>query len=469
MNFDIEFEEAIIAQALRDPEYLKKASRLCDSHHFGSPERAWVWEGVRETWLRYREVPTARLMLARSKHDFPDAEKREPYLKTVQKLFKLKPKAPGSALEELEKFVRFVNAQLALEKGAEALEKGRLDDAYTAMNTAVRTTIGTRKYTLINWSEEFEDRQARRKWERDHPDAVVSIPTGWPTIDKRLSGGSRPGELIGIMGTTGRGKSIALNNITMSAIRRGHEALYIGFEMPARQIAARQDSRWLQLEYNKLKEYDMTPSELRAIKNRYDKAAKHFASKLKIASFPVRSATIMDVYGLLDDIATEYVDEKGNPWRPKVILLDSADHLKAIDTVRESFRLQQSEVYWSSAALAEDSGCVVYTSVHAGKEWAAQIAQAEGASESYDKSRILDTLISINDPNYKQSRRKAKVETDDDDDDDDEQSFEVKEQTGERPVELHMAKSRDGESHFTVKAVADYRRMTIRELEHAVA
>ena len=461
MIFDAEFEEAILGQALRDVDYVKQALRLCDGHHFGSKERSWVWGVIADTWHKFGEIPTGKVFVSRAREDFKDETKREPNLKLVSKLVRTRPSAPKSALEELEKFVRYVNAQLALETGAAALEKGDIDACYKALGAAAKASVGRRKYTLVHWSEEFEDRQAARKYEREHPEEITAIKTGWPTIDG-ITGGARLGELCLVMGTTGRGKSIALNNIAHRAAGAGDNVLIVPFEMPARQVASRQDARWLGIDYKKLKEYDLLPAELRSIKARYDKAKKHFEGRIKIASFPVRSATIYDVKSLLDDLKAEH------DWRPKVIMMDSADHLRAVDSAKEAFRLQQSEVYWAAKALAEDDGYVVWSSVHASAQWAGMTATAEASAESYDKARIADLIISINDPEYKErmGKKTSKVVVEDDEDEDDDDSddeFEIP-ATRERTLELFLSKYRDGEANRVIPVRADFHKMTIEEI-----
>lgn len=461
-TFDAEFEHDILCAAVRDQDFVKRALRLCESHHFGSRERAWVWSAIADSFNKFGEVPTGKVFISKAKADFKDPSKREPYLKLVSKLMRTRPTAPKSALDELGKFVRFVNAQLALEKGAESLERGDIDECYKALGLVARQHVGERKYSLVNWMEEFNERQAARKYEHDHPDEITAIETGWPTIDG-ITGGVRIGELVLIMGTTGRGKSVALNNVAYRAAQTGHNVLIVGFEMPARQIATRQDSRWLGVDYKQLKEWSLLPAELRAITARYKKGRKQFKDRVKIASFPVRSATIMDVRGLLDDLKVE------QDWVPKVVILDSADHLRAIDSVKESFRLQQSEVYWAAKALAEDEGYAVFSSVHASAQWAGVTATAEASAESYDKARIADMIISINDPEYKErtgGKKSVKVEVDDDDDEDGDDDFEAP-LTRERRMELFLSKYRDGESNRVVPVRADFHKMLIEEIRKA--
>lgn len=458
MKFDLEFEDAILSQALRDESYLKRAARICEAHHFGTKEHAWLWGVIHSVWNEYRERTSGKLIATRAEADFPDKGKRKPYLVLAHRLLKSKPLGPLAALDELSRFVRMVNAQIALEQGAEALEKGDVDACERALIVGSRSAVKERKYTHIQWIEGFEERQAARKYEREHPGEFTVIPTGIPRLDKALSGGARLGELGLMMGTTGRGKSIGLNNLVQTAISRGFPTAYFGMEMPARQIAMRQDARWLEMRYDQFKAYEFKPSELRAIKARHARAAKQFANQFHILSMPVRSASILDIRAALDDLRAEF------DFIPKLILVDSGDHLRCTDKGMDSFRLQQAAVYWDLKGLAEEDGYVVWSSVQAGKEWAARIAMAEAASESYDKARIADLVVSINDPNERGRRRKT-VEIEKGEWDDEEEPEEVEGVTvpGIRRMEAWLAKYRDGLSKLRIPLDCDFSRMLVKE------
>lgn len=458
-TFDRDFEDAILAASLKSDEFVKRALRICDAHHFGTREQAWIWKAISDTWSKYKERPTPSLIAHKAREDFPDVDKRRPYLKLARKLFKLKPKSPRSALEQLETFVRYVNAQLALEAGAEALERGDVEAAETAMAKASRSKVKERSYTHIRWFEEFDERQAQREYEATHPDEFRIIPMGLPTFDKALGGGARVPEVGLILGTTGRGKSIWLNNIAQATVAREFNACYIGMEMPARQIASRQDSRWLQTSYDKFKQFDFKPAELRTIERTRARWKKKLQNKMHILSFPVRSATIDTIRAALDDLRADW------DFKPDVILMDSADHLLAIDR-RQDYRLQQAEVYWELKRLAEEDGYVIWSSTHAGKEYATAVATAEAAAESYDKSRIADSIISINDPFAKRKSRKT-VEIDMDDIEAGGEVEEIREpetaEPGIRRLEGFLAKYRDGKSMVKVKLDCDFDKMLIKE------
>ncbi len=450
MKIDISFEEEVLARSMRDVNYLKRASRVLDEHHFGTKQHSWVWKVTRSTWDKYRELPSAKLLLLTAKHDFAEDEKRQPYLELASRLLKLKPETSASALDELSRFVRTVNAQIALEKSAGFLEKGKLDDLYAAMRHVSSRDFKPREYTQIRWIEEFSKRQDERKHRREHPELYTCIPTGLRRLDK-IIGGLQIGEVGLVIGTTGRGKSIMLNNLAYSAIRAGHPTAIFGFEMPARQIAQRMDARWLQIAYQKFKEYNFTPSEFRYIEMRLKKMRKKFRDQLQIFSMPVRSADVNTIRNALEDAKHE------NGFVPKLVLLDSADHLNPLENMKD-MRLNQASVYWEVKGLAEEDGYAIWSSTQAGKEYASRTATAEATSESYDKARIADLILSLNEP--KRETRATKIVEEDESGDD---VAEDKPVTAGRYMELFLAKYRDGASKITIPLDAQLEKMMVSE------
>ena len=339
MKFDLAFEEQVLARSLRDVAYLKRAARICDVHHFGTKHHAWIWKQMREVWDAYREPCTPRMLVARAKREFGDPEDRAPYIQLAAKLVKKKPRSAAASLDEMSRFVRFVNAQLALEKSAKALEDEKLDTVYETMRTVSQRDLKPREYTRVRWIEEFEERQAERKRRKEHPEDYTSIATGFKRLD-RVIGGVQLGELALVLGTTGRGKSVFLNNIAYHAMKTGYKVAYFGFEMPARQIAMRQDARWLKIAYKKFKEYEFAPSELRDIDRRLKRMRTKWQGRFEIFSMPVRSADINAVRAALDDAYSE------DRFRAHLLIFDSADHLLPVGK-SESFRLDQANVYWA--------------------------------------------------------------------------------------------------------------------------
>jgi replicative DNA helicase len=452
MKFDIDFEETILSKCLRNQVYLKKAAPLLEVHHFGSPQHSWVWKSIKHIWDTYREMPNGRLIVMRAQHDFTKPEELKAHLELIRKIAHIKPQAATATLAELEQFVRAVNAQRVLEEAAKELEKEHIEKAWEILNAASRQDIKPRNYHMIHWIEEFEERQRERKFNAEHPDAVARVPTGFKHLDNILGGGIEMGEMGLVMGTTGKGKSIMLCNLAYWGAACGYPTIYFTMEMSARQVAQRMDSRWAQYEYNKFKKFDFMPSELRRLDTRRKYAMRRFSDKLVIVETPVRKTTVVDLERIIDDLNEDV------KFVPKMLVIDSGDHMSSVRRY-ESYRLEQADVYWNLSGMAQQ-GYAVWSSVQAGKEFAKQVAHAEAASESYDKSRIADLVISINTPEKK--TRSTRVTTDDGEGDAEEEHIYA---LDGKYMELFISKYRDGEDKITIPVDAQFAKMYIKELE----
>lgn len=457
LKFNISFEEDILAQVLSDADYLKKATRVLDAHHFSSPQHAWVWKIANDIWKHWRELAQSELMKAKARVDYSDDDERDAQIQLLRKLYRRKPKAPRSTLEALEKFVRAVNAQIALETAAKELERGNVDAVYEGLKELSSSAARLQEYTHSPWIERFELRQRDRLFRRLHPEQFTRVPTGFKRLDALIEG-LEVGELGLVVALTSVGKSIMLANLCYHAVRTQHPSVYFTLEMPERQISQRFDSRWLGIPYKKFKMFDFSRDELESIERRLERIKPKFNNMLHVVQLPMRKANMDTIRDALEDLRTEH------NFTPKAIFIDSADHLRGVGRF-ENYRLEQSEVYWDCAALALE-GYGVWSSTQARKDTKKQIVDAEDTSESYDKARIADVILSLNIP--KQETRSTKVISDGDDDAEQEAIDTNPRRVKGKYLKLFLAKYRDGESKVTIPLDAEFDRILIRELEDEI-
>lgn len=454
MKFDLDFELDVLAHAARDSDFLKQASTILKHHHFSTKENGWLWEQLYKFWSTYHErITTAHIVSLVD--EVKDEDARELTIETVKRIMRRKPTAPKSSLEELGKYVKFVGLQTAMEEAAKHLEKEETDKAYKAMSKIMSINAKPSHHTTIKWIEEFGERQRLRQHRREHPEEYRYIPTGFYKLDK-ITGGLQPGELGIIMATTGVGKSIGLTNICYSGIKAGNNVAYFNLEMGAAQVAARMDARWLGMSYRMMKHYGFTPEELRKITKKLEVAHKMFHNRLQIVSMPVRSATTETLTNVISDMS-----EAG--FIPDMVIVDSADHLKSV-TKYDQLRIEQAEIYWTLKGMAEDQKKAVWSSTQAGREWKERKATAEAASEAYDKARIADLIISLNEPK-KATRSTRTSDGDSEAEDAETEVVEKKMAEGSKKLELYVAKYRDGESAITIPIEAELDRMFIHDME----
>jgi archaellum biogenesis ATPase FlaH len=449
MDFSIEFEHEILSKATKSVTFLQKAVRICDAHHLSTPQLEWIWKQIKDVWLSYKEICNSTALLARAERDFPDATKRFPYELAIKKIDELNPKSPLVALDELKIYVRESNLQSALEETIRVLEKNKIDDGYNVIKSLIKKDVDKKTFTNVKWIEEFEKRQEERRLRREHPELYPSITTGIPTLDNILTG-IQIGQLGLILGTTGRGKSILLANFAYHALISGVCVVYISLEMPARQISMRMDSLWLDIEYDKLKKYNFTAEELEIINIRLEEAKKLWKDKFRIISLPVKSSNMDDVKDALEDIFLE------DGFKPTLLLFDSLDHMKAVGR-SEGYRLDQTNIYWSAKNLAEDDGYAIWTTTQAGKEYVDKLATAESAAEAYDKGRIADIMISLNEPSVQITNETYAGDSDDDFDD-------IGHNLNGVLLDLYIAKYRDGKSKVKIQIDAEFEKIKMTEV-----
>lgn len=447
MTFDLAFEEELLAQCLHDTEFLKAAFRLLEAHHFSTPQLSWVWVQISECWKSFAERTTVKLFVSRAERDFSDIDDQRTVLEIVLKLFRLKPISPRASLAELQRFVRFVNLQVAMENAVKDLHDGKVDDAFASLRRATLQDLRPRAYKVARWIEEFDDRQRERKHRKEHPEEYTSIPTGLRRLDGAISG-MRAGELGLVVGTTGRGKSIFLGHLGYHAILSSYGVVHFSLEMPVHQVAARYDSRFTSLAHKKFKAFDFTMEELRLIDARLGKMRKALSGRLQIVSMPLRRCDIHAIRNAIEEVRSE--------MPVHMIIVDSGDHMQS-STKWDSKRLEQAEVYWDLKTLAEEESLVIWSSTQAGREWESRTAGAEAVSESYDKARIADVILTLNAPKDERSRSKGGSS------DDVEDESAVSESKSR--MEVFLAKYRDGESKVRIPLDPDFTTMMIRESE----
>jgi hypothetical protein len=100
----------------------------------------------------------------------------------------------------------------------------------------------------------------------------------------------------------------------------------------------------------------------------------------------------------------------------------------------DQFRLEQADVYWEIKGLAEYLNVPVLTATQVAKEYLRKKAFVEGLSEAYDKGRILNVVLTLNQLDIQS-----------------------------KDILLLVAKNRDGEKGQEIPLVSNFARMRLEE------
>jgi replicative DNA helicase len=233
---DSEAERAVLAAMLLDQDALRSVERLVSPQDFYDPSHAMIFEAMRA--LDARGVPIDLVTLCTELRH----RERLQTVGGVQYIGELTDALATTAhvtshAQIVADFGRTRRALVEIESCASRLRQGESLDA-------VR---GHLERTLAR-----EQRRAKGPSIHEGLSAMFDawlrpsehVETGLWQLDAILSGGLRAGDMIGIAGSAGGGKSVVVGQIALDMAKSGAVVVYASVEMPQAELLA----RWLALE-----------------------------------------------------------------------------------------------------------------------------------------------------------------------------------------------------------------------------
>ena len=137
-------------------------------------------------------------------------------------------------MDEFERFSRHKALERAILQSADMLEKGEYGPVETLIKQAVQISLNKDMGT-----DYWLDPRARLMKLKDNNG---QISTGWPSVDKKLYGGFKRGELDIWCAGSGGGKSLFLANLGVNFALAGLNVIYFTFELSEELVGMRIDS-----------------------------------------------------------------------------------------------------------------------------------------------------------------------------------------------------------------------------------
>ena len=137
-------------------------------------------------------------------------------------------------LNEFETFSRHKGLERAILKSADMLEKGEYNPVEKLIKDAIQISLSRDMGT-----DYWDDPRARLLRMKDNNG---QISTGWPSIDRKLYGGFKRGELNIFAAGSGGGKSLFLANLGVNFSLAGLNVIYFTFELSEELVGMRIDS-----------------------------------------------------------------------------------------------------------------------------------------------------------------------------------------------------------------------------------
>lgn len=313
MELSVNFEKLYFAFALNRPEYINKI----EPFFFKATEIQFVFSVIKDEYKQFPTdgIPKTKRIVELVKLADKNKTIKGEILKSLLTV-NLDEYSPDGKDETkhtwLEKrvqaWITFNSVQSGLAESIDYIRKIDNLDHDNVMEIAgkIRSIIGTS--SLVSFGNEslgsnFEDLDAHIQDEQ-----TEKVPSGWPCLDEILNKGWDIKTLNVIMGETGAGKSLWMQNIAINAANAGKNVIYFSLEMSEKKVMKRLGAMRLKIPIN---EYEDISKNKDYMKERMTKmrqsltsnnAFKKSPGKIFVKEYPAGQATISD----LDNYMTKW-------------------------------------------------------------------------------------------------------------------------------------------------------------------
>lgn len=424
-------QKDILALMLKNPRTVHKLKRLVRPHYFTIRAYKFLCKRIYKSYEKYDgELPSKKAIFLDINKLVKDDDQKKEYKKKLKLLFSRKVESPKHLMDEVYQWAEKQEFGRLLENSALKATEGKLSEAKELVKSSFLFDVNQLDFTVHSVLEEWKQRQRERKLTGLNRN-YKQIRTELGPMDEYLMLRTNQSVMALIMGTSGVGKSITSINAGVWGLNAGCNVAHFVFENTARQTLGRYDSRLVKYPYQYLSNYIWSKKDL-AIANSVMRGLRRRRKKaLKVIHSPIDTVSVVDIEGLLKEI------EIAEGWIPDLIIYDSGDHM-APSRRQESYRLSVSKTYKDIKRQSEIRDIPILSTTHAKASARGTRLRQESFSESYDKARLADVVLTIS---------------------------QTAEQEDDRQAEIWLDKWRDGEGRIGVLVDLLFSVMTLRFVE----
>jgi hypothetical protein len=215
--------------------------------------------------------------------------------------------------------------------------------------------------------------------------------TGISELDLALRGGMPCGSLGTFLGNTGAGKSMSLLQAAAINALTGKVVHVLTGELSVKDWEIRLLAHLFAVPINAIREEPRTRI---ALQERIEELASWFDTSVRIYTswFSPKSDSPRSIAQAVDDMEQKEGD------RVDVVIVDYADKLRPNKSVHKDDKgyLACGDVYESLRLYAEETKRWVWTATQATREKKRKVLEVEDMSDSFEKARVADLIVTIN-------------------------------------------------------------------------
>lgn len=423
-------EEAIISLLIDFPDFFSSVASFLEPKFFNKVEVQYVLANIKNRFNDTGYVPTRELLHDIIAQQLTVDDPYEEVLRIVNR--RSNPRDVPFLKEKLRVWAeKKAYGLLYTPEAIQAYESGDLDHLRQIFMDANKIAdVGHKGFWFFEQLDElFEIKQERK------------ISTGFGRLDEfinfsrspngRSQGGPSRGDVLLWMAATNVGKSIMLANNAVSAIKSGHNTLFVTFELSALRTAFRCLGALTRLKLDDAYAHKET-----FINNAMRVFNTHH-SHLVIYELPPSECSVNHLYAICESL------RRTRGWRPDVVCLDYLDLMKSRESAYNvKMYDRQKEVATELRGLAKNEDVVVFTATQTNRSGVASEngnpIDLDQAAESYGKMMPLPYVISLNQTGAQRDNNPPLID-------------------------LFIAKNTNGPKHGTVTCSIEYDKMLITE------
>jgi replicative DNA helicase len=380
-KFGEEFQEHLLAVALRHPTFVKRFRAALDHRYFSAKICSAVAQALFEYVDEHGSLPTQHTMGA-CVREVVDAKRLTAVERLLGKLYEHDITDAEGVMKLTVEFGQTQAACNAVAQAIDDIDRGEREKIVPRLQKALQ--VGEDLLELgLNYKESFE---LRKTWYHNPTEFRDPIPTGIAHLDVALQGGLGRGEIGSVIAPPGRGKSTVLFNFAYGAmisplLLRGYNVAYYSLEMAARKVTRRIDDR---VAGNLLRtQSDFTVEKYLEV---LERKMRWLRGNLIVSAWPTRSAGIGRIRSNLSLL-------KAHGFVPDVVIVDYADIMKPERRIGDSWQ-EAAGVYEDLRQLAQEFNVACWTASQIiGEGWDSDEVRLRWIAGAREKAAIADAAI----------------------------------------------------------------------------
>ena len=366
-KFGTSFQIKIISALLSDRIFLQTVYDILKPEAFDSEANEWLVKIILKHFDEFSKLPTLDVFKVEIDKVQRDVLKQSVLDNLKQVWNQLESDDLEYVKEQTLEFCKNQNFKGAILESVQLLEEGKFDVIKEKIDNAMKsgqdTDIG-HEYKL----------DVKARYESNIRNV---IPTGWDVIDELVDGGFGKGELILFAAPPGIGKSWALINVGMAAVKAGKTVVHYTLELNEGYVGQRYDAILTGTAVPNLK-YNIEEVE---------RQVSNLSGELIVKYWPTKSAGLNAIRASLDKLTLQ-------GKKPDVIICDYADLL--LGNSRKERHEELEELVEGLRGIAGEYECPLYTASQINRSGAdADVITGTSIAGSFSKLMTADFVVSL--------------------------------------------------------------------------